>query len=260
MGKRYSGNTVRGGGGDFPEGTYRGTIAQIEDSQSKDGKWGSVNFQMVDNTLVDGEREPGARPHFVRVTTYGTVQNAKGRDETLMVADIDPEDESITFSLRKAAGTWCQLAAALGAATILDDGGVEFADSLEAFIEEFRDASTYDGVEVEFVVSHSISKKEREAAKAERRKPHPFVNTAFVVPEAGAETPAAEADDEETEAEDAEETEAEEEVEEEETPAPAPRRTAGRTLQKAQARQTTTKASGAPRGSGKAKFTRKGRR
>lgn len=245
MGKRYSRSAVQGGGGNFPEGTYRGTIAEIQETQNEEGTWGSIAFQLVNNTAVEAEREPGARPHFVRVTVFGTTQDKKGRDQKVLVADVDPDDEAIDFGLRKAVSQWLQLAQQLGRATALPDGGVEMDGELEGFIEEFK-YGAFEGKEVEFQVTHSISKKERAWAALEHRVPRPFVNTTFTEPEADAD----ETTDDEEEVEETEE--AEEKVPEEEE-APAPRRGASR-------RAPAKPPAAAPRGSGKAKFTRKGRR
>ena len=251
MGKRYSRSAVQGGGGNFPEGTYRGTIAEISETQNDEGTWGSIAFQLVNNAAVEAEREPGARPHFVRVTVYGTTQDKKGRDQKVLVADVDPDDEAIDFGLRKAVSQWLQLAQQLGRATALPDGGVEMDGELEAFIEEFKDGA-FEGEEVEFQVTHSISKKERALAASEHRQPRPFVNTTFVASEA-AEPVEADADETTDDEEEVEETEEVEEEVPEEEEAPAPRRGASR-------RAPAKPPAAAPRGSGKAKFTRKGRR
>jgi hypothetical protein len=170
-----------------------------------------------------------------------------------MVADIDPSDEEVPYNLRSSYASLTALAIQLGAANIEGTDAV-FVDSIEAFIESLT-AGEYDGQEVEFKVSHTISKKERETAKAESRAPRAFVNTEFTIPVEGAEQPEP-TDGVETQAEEVEEV-----AEEVETP--APKATSGKNLVRgAQARQATSKPSGAaktaPVGSGKPKFVRKG--
>jgi hypothetical protein len=246
----------------FPEGHFQGDITEIKDDENPNGTIGSVAFQLRNNTAIDAEREPGQRPHFMRIPVWMVTKSARGKEETLVTAEVDPEDEDVPFMLRNAVGQFAQLAACLGRATVLPDGGVEFEEDLEAFIEEFRDGESFDGMTVEFIVSHRAEKKDGKLVKGGRT----FVDTVFVIPEEGEPTPEEETEEEEEETveeveeEETEETEDEEE-EEEEKPAPkkkASGKTSARSLVKgAKTRQATTKPNGAKKGSWRSKFSRK---
>lgn len=166
----------------FPEGTFSGTIKEIKDDKSPNGNIGSIAFQLVDNELIEGDKDPGKRPHFVRIPVWLEVKGKRGKTEVLLTSEIDAEDDDVPFMLRQAVGQFAQLAACLGQAEVLPDGGVEFADDLEAFIEAFRgddDGSEFEGEELEFVVEHRryISKSGPNDGKTMTA-----VNTDFVIP------------------------------------------------------------------------------
>jgi hypothetical protein len=235
MAKQYGANVLRRGG-PFGEhnGVYRGTIGETTKGQSKDGQWGNTSFQLLNNVAVKATREPGGSRNFVRLTTWAEVEDARGHSDTLMVSDVDPTDDTVPVSLRIAVGQWCEIALALGAASKMADGSIEFNDDLEAFIDEFSDGA-FDGTEVEFIVKHR-AEKDKQTKQLTGRV---FVDTSFPEPE-----PSATSQEEEQIdlLEDAADTDV----------------TPQQTLEQARARQATTKASGAPKGSGKSKFVRRG--
>jgi hypothetical protein len=235
----------------FPAGHFRGEIGEVADATNPDNTNGSAAFQLTGITAVEADVEPGTRPHFVNLLIWMDRTKPNGKTETYQVADVDPTDERLEkdggppFFCRNAMIQWTQLAAALGQATVEEDGGIEFTEDLETFIEQFRNGD-YEGQEVEFIVRHRPEKKDGKVLKGGRT----FTDTDFVVPEAG------DADEAEAEEEDAEEEEVPEEVEEEEEKeAPKPKK--GELLAKASARAVTTKASGKSKGSGKGKFVRR---
>ena len=139
----------------FPAGRYAGSISESKDDQNEDGTAGSVSFRLINNVAVDAVKEPGARICFIRIAAFMTVKDKRGREQTLMTSDVgedETDDENIPFQLRLAVGMFMMLAVALGEATD-EEGTVEFKDSLESFIDALRDGE-FDGVEIEFIVTH----------------------------------------------------------------------------------------------------------
>lgn len=223
----------------FPEGTFSGTIKEIKDDKSPNGNIGSIAFQLVDNQLIEGDKDPGKRPHFVRIPVWLEVKGKRGKTEVLLTSEIDAEDDDVPFMLRQAVGQFAQLAACLGQAEALPDGGVEFTDDLETFIEAFRgdeDGSEFEGEELEFVVEHRryIPK----SGPNEGRK-MTAVNTDFVIP-----------------------TEEEEEQEkEEEEPPPRTKKSTKRSKAKPEGNdEGEGEDEEKPKGSGKVKFKRRARK
>ena len=150
----------------FPEGHYAGTISESKDDTNEDGTAGSVSFRLIKNVAVDAEKEPGGKICFIRIPTFMEIKNKRGKVETLLTSDISPDetdDDKIPFQLRLAVGTFMMLAVALGEASN-EEGSVEFEDSLEAFIDMLRDGK-FDGVEIEFIVSHRQYTAKRGANK-----------------------------------------------------------------------------------------------
>jgi hypothetical protein len=190
----------------FPEGHFVGEVAGPagEDAsylqQNDDGSRGNIVFQLVNNTAVEADVEPGARRCFVRIPVWWTGKDEKGKDRVFQVTEVadDPDlqdDESVPFPIRGAVGTFAQLAAALGMATVTDTGDVEGFE-MEGFVESLKNGE-FEGMSVEFIVSHR-AEKDRETKKPTGRK---FEQVDFVVPEPGADSE--EEEDTSTDTEDA---------------------------------------------------------
>lgn len=199
--KSVPGGVMRGRGL-FPEGTFRGELAKgVNLEENKAGNIQNLNLQLINNELLDGDKEVGRRPFFLRLMTSLTTEvEEKGRkkEKTFVVFDIDPEDESVPFGLRSQIPTFAQLAVALNQATVEPDGGVTFESSLEEFIEQLSNDS-YAGETVEFTVSHRTYTRKRD------NKDVTIADVVFTLPEPG-EEPAADADTMEEEPEQEEET------------------------------------------------------
>ncbi len=176
----------------FPEGHFSGTISAVKDDKNPAGTIGSIAFQLINNEqLEDGAKDPGKRPHFVRIPVWMEVKNKKGKTSTLMTSEIDPEDDDIPFMLSQAVGQLGQLAVCLGQCEVAPDGSIDL--DLEEFIESFRaedgEKSDFDGEEVEFIVQH---RRYKAKSGPNEGKTMTAVNTDFVVPEDEDETPEAE--------------------------------------------------------------------
>jgi len=236
----------------FPVGEYRGEVtapAEVSEEHgwlqyNPEGTIGNINFQLTNNTLVEGETEPGARRCFMRIPVFAEVEveDDRGRKtkqtyETVDVANDEAmqEDDNVPFMIRDAVATIAQLAAALGVATVTDEGIEDF--DAEEFIEALK-RGEYEGSTVDFKVTHRFSKKAKRSFEA----------VDFIVPEPGegGEEPTAAAEPEEEETEEVME-------EEEETPTPTP----ARKVTRAAPTKAKPAPKAAPKGSGKGKFTRK---
>ena len=180
MGTKTVPGSVVKGRSNFPEGHFLGTIAEVQGNQeSQNGERGFTAFRLINNTAIDAEKEPGGRIHFVNLLTWMTSTNARGKEETIVTSDADLEAEDTPFAVRSAAATLSQLALALGQAEELDDGGVEFNDDLESFIEEFN-SGRFEGEEIEFIIEHNTYVPKRGPNMGKKVT---FVNTTFVAPE-----------------------------------------------------------------------------
>lgn len=225
--KTYNSSVVRRRA-PFPPGRYRGTINEAA-YEERDNR-ASVGFQLQNNDLIEGNRDPGKRPHFVRLLVWQDIDG-----EPVNVYDADLENAETPVNIRRDGQAWIELAMQLGAATEdKETRTINFSTELETFIEEFRNGE-YNEAEVTFAVSHSQNKKQNG---------EPYVNTYFSMRSDTEETPAAEEDT------------GTDNQEEDETPAPPAART---TVANAKARQTTTKTSGAPKAapaSSKRKFVK----
>ncbi len=232
--KSVPGSVVRGRA-PFMVGHFQGDIGKSEDTTSRDGKCEFIGFKLENITMIDAEKEPGQRPHFIKIMTSLEVEAKRGKTETLLASEVDAEDEDIPYGIRASVTTLAQLALSLGRAELAADGvGVEFADDIETFIEELRN-DTFEGETVEFIVSHRAEKKDGKVVTGGRT----FVDTQFPEPEDD------DTGEDKGKAEEPEDPDDDDPEEPEDDPPPAKRS------------KRTTKS--AAKGSGKARFSRRGK-
>jgi hypothetical protein len=154
--KRVPSSVASPRGKPFPEGLYLGHIASAKEEWNQDQTRLGLTVQFVDNTVIDGNDEPGARPFFRRILLVqnAEITDARGRKQTeeFIVFDADLENEGTPFPIRSAGTELTQLAVALGAATDKDNF-ITFEEDMEVFVEELKNG-VYNGDAVQFDVSH----------------------------------------------------------------------------------------------------------
>jgi hypothetical protein len=123
----------------FPEGTYYGTLAEVELRKNPDGTWAGLEVSFVNVEPVNDSPEDG-RPFSDTITI-------RARGESLVDQDDFTTLPKELFGLRLGAGQLAGLAEAFGAGEGSEEG---VALDLEDFIEQLQDG-TFRGKEAGFV-------------------------------------------------------------------------------------------------------------
>lgn len=133
----------------FQPGTYNGELGEVTEQWSEDRKNLELLITFVNNTLVDGDWEPGNRRFFQRATII--------RDGMSLVDVEDFEDrDNVHFSLVRAATILGQLARALSATEGEDSVSMEL--DMDGFLEALQQGM-YKGRKVLYRVYHRTYKR-----------------------------------------------------------------------------------------------------
>lgn len=151
---RVPGNVVDGRSSPFPQGNFLGTLGEVKENWSEDGKNLDYTIALNSITPIDPQSpQVGARPFTTRITVIFQNQS---------IVDLIEFTDTTPFALQRAASVASQLAVSLGYATRGTDGSVDF--NTEEFLENLLTGS-YKGRQVGFEVTHRnwTSKKQKNA-------------------------------------------------------------------------------------------------
>lgn len=240
----------------FPAGTFMGTLqAEEEERWYNEGASMSVAVRMVDNSLVDGAVEPGARPKYQSVTVI--MDNVGLAD----IEDLDALRET-NFILYNNGALLLSLAVALGEVETNEAGEIEDFD-VNDFIGNLVNGA-FNDTELIFVVENRKAGKKAKDPTRIYDDIIMFMDPAAydgegVVEVVEEEPEEVEEDVEEVEEEDVEEEDVEEEdvEEEEEEEEPTPKKKAQKTTARVAKKTATAAKSKAKAVAAKAKGRRR---